>query len=338
MGLPKAVQEQLDQVEQAIKETDHHNSDESPSPIERSDKPTEVQQTPIAKEVISSSPEPEKQDVAIEPTILSRHNVSENVKPKDDWEHKYLVLQGMFRKANEQNKQLVEQVRILEASIESEKIRVPETVSSKTSPDEVSEADVKKYYSPEDIEEMGMDWCKRNIQRMLRINMEHTPVPQKDPDIESIKAELAEKKTNDFYAELARLVPDWAQVNATQAWVDFLNQILPEVGVTYMAVLDDAKARYDAKRVALLFDRYKQSRKQMVAPQVHVVPPVGNQAQVQNEGSMTFEQWHKEYLALPGKYSNNQERLAIEQKRYDDIYASGKVIFDSGPQSRPGFI
>jgi hypothetical protein len=170
---------------------------------------------------------------------------------------------------------------------------------------------------------------------MIRIQRENTPVPQKDPDIESIKMELTEKKRSDFYAELAKLVPDWKQVNSTKAWTDFLNGILPEVGVTYMAVLDDATSRYDAKRVALLFERFKQTKK-TANPLAQVVPPTGTVAQKPSEGTMPFEQWYDEVRALPGQYTG--DAYAEKVKHYDNLYATGKVTFGSAPSPQRGFI
>jgi hypothetical protein len=336
MGLPKAVMEQLDNIEEAIKKSENPPADDLGLTSNASSKPVEVPEIPVVDANQPLSPEPGKEDVAPIATILSRQETQPNDKQTGDWEHKYSVLQGMFRKQNEQNKQLVEQIKILEEEVESlNKASTKTTVHEQDQHIEVTDSDVRKYYSNEDIEEMGMDWCKKNILRMLRIQRENTPVPQKDPDIESIKSELAEKKTSDFYAELVRLVPDWKQINSTKAWTDFLLGILPEVGVTYMAVLDDATSRYDAKRVALLFDRFKESKKK-VNPVAQIVPQAGTVVQKPSEGIMSFEQWDKEVRALPGQYKG--EAFTEQVKHYDNLYATGKVMLDSPNQAQQGFI
>lgn len=336
MELPKAVMEQLSKVEAAIKESENPSTDDLGTPSDASLKTVEVPETPAVEAIQLPTSEPDQEEVAPVATILSRKETQPNDKNTGDWEHKYSVLQGMFRKQNEQNKQLVEQVKTLESEIESQKrVQIQPPVHENNQHIEVTEDDVHKYYSPEDIEEMGMDWCKRNLLRMIRIQRENTPVPQKDPDIESIKMELTEKKRSDFYAELAKLVPDWKQVNSTKAWTDFLNGILPEVGVTYMAVLDDATSRYDAKRVALLFERFKQTKK-TANPLAQVVPPTGTVAQKPSEGTMPFEQWYNEVRALPGQYTG--DAYAEKVKHYDNLYATGKVTFGSAPSPQRGFI
>lgn len=336
MELPKAVMEQLSKVEAAIKESENPSTDDLGTPSDASLKTVEVPETPEVEAIQLPTSDPDQEEVAPVATILSRKETQPNDKNTGDWEHKYSVLQGMFRKQNEQNKQLVEQVKTLESEIESQKrVQIQPPVHENNQHIEVTEDDVHKYYSPEDIEEMGMDWCKRNLLRMIRIQRENTPVPQKDPDIESIKMELTEKKRSDFYAELAKLVPDWKQVNSTKAWTDFLNGILPEVGVTYMAVLDDATSRYDAKRVALLFERFKQTKK-TANPLAQVVPPTGTVAQKPSEGTMPFEQWYDEVRTLPGQYTG--DAYAEKVKHYDNLYATGKVTFGSAPSPQRGFI
>jgi len=336
MELPKAVMEQLSKVEAAIKESENPSTDDLGTPSDASLKTVEVPETPAVEAIQLPTSEPDQEEVAPVATILSRKETQPNDKNTGDWEHKYSVLQGMFRKQNEQNKQLVEQVKTLESEIESQKrAQIQPPVHENNQHIEVTEDDVHKYYSPEDIEEMGMDWCKRNLLRMIRIQRENTPVPQKDPDIESIKMELTEKKRSDFYAELVKLVPDWKQVNSTKAWTDFLNGILPEVGVTYMAVLDDATSRYDAKRVALLFERFKQTKK-TANPLAQVVPPTGTVAQKPSEGTMPFEQWYDEVRTLPGQYTG--DAYAEKVKHYDNLYATGKVTFGSAPSPQRGFI
>lgn len=335
MELPKAVMEQLNNVEAAIKESENPQMDDPGTLYYASAKNVEVPETPAVEANQLPTLEPDQEEVATVATILSRKETQPNDKNTSDWEHKYSVLQGMFRKQNEQNKQLVEQVKALESELESQKrVQIQSMIHESNQHIEVTEDDVHKYYSPEDIEEMGMDWCKRNLLRMIRIQRENAPVPQKDPDIESIKMELTEKKRSDFYAELAKLVPDWKQVNSTKAWTDFLNGILPEVGVTYMAVLDDATSRYDAKRVALLFERFRQTNK--VSPLAQVVPPTGTVAQKPSEGTMPFEQWDSEVRALPGKYHG--DAYAEKVKHYDNLYATGRVTFGSAITPQRGFI
>lgn len=335
MELPKAVMEQLNNVEAAIKESENPQMDDPGTLYYASAKNVEVPETPAVEANQLPTLEPDQEEVATVATILSRKETQTNDKNTSDWEHKYSVLQGMFRKQNEQNKQLVEQVKALESELESQKrVQIQPMIHESNQHIEVTEDDVHKYYSPEDIEEMGMDWCKRNLLRMIRIQRENAPVPQKDPDIESIKMELTEKKRSDFYAELAKLVPDWKQVNSTKAWTDFLNGILPEVGVTYMAVLDDATSRYDAKRVALLFERFRQTNK--VSPLAQVVPPTGTVAQKPSEGTMPFEQWDSEVRALPGKYHG--DAYAEKVKHYDNLYATGRVTFGSAITPQRGFI
>lgn len=343
MELPTAVQEQLDKVLAAKKAEETPVVEASPKQPEMTvEQPIEenpAEEQPISEEI----PLPEPQGVA-EPTALTRQADRQNVQypvqtqsQHDDWQHKYSVLQGMFRKQGEQIKQLSEQVHALEDENGSLKEQAKKSVQSLS----VTDADVEKYYTAEDIEEYGIDYCRRNLERTLRIQRDTAPKqPEKNADIERIKAELEAQKEQAFYDSLDSLVPGWEKINQSQEWLTFLKTVQPEIGVTYDAILTDAVNRRDAHRVSLLFKKFTDAQKSCSPMSQQVVPrPSGNATQPQSDDSISYEEWINRMNSLPSR-GLSSDALYREEAKLRKMMAEGKVRSGKAPATsqRVGFI
>lgn len=77
-----------------------------------------------------------------------------------------------------------------------------------------------------------------------------------------------------FWDDLAEQVPEWAAINASQEWLDWLMQ--PDVfsGRTRNDGLQDAFAKFDARRAVAIFEAFKaeDARARPTAPGTHVDP------------------------------------------------------------------
>lgn len=232
--LPEQVQRQLDAADQIVEGLTTPPPDDPPAPPEE----------PPA--------EPPAQDPPPPPPPATSDET--------DWKQKYLSLQGVHRS----------DINRLNGEIDLLKAKVAELTTRPAEPPKPPEpAPAKKLVTEQDVEAFGPDLVDM-IRRAAReiADEEMGPIKAK---LEATEAELAATKgtvetvattqsrsTKDkFMGELAQLVPDWSTVNADTGFLQWLNEVDAFAGVPRQELLDDAAAKFDAQRVARIFNAYK---------------------------------------------------------------------------------
>ena len=81
--------------------------------------------------------------------------------------------------------------------------------------------------------------------------------------VSTLEATLAELKGDTtatreerFYADLQKSVPSFTQLNEDRGFIDWLAQPHPYLGIPRQALLDQAAAKFDAKKAAAIFNEY----------------------------------------------------------------------------------
>lgn len=76
-----------------------------------------------------------------------------------------------------------------------------------------------------------------------------------------------------FWDDLAALVPEWSEINASQQWLDWLNVREVFSGRTRNDGLQNAFAEHDARRVAAIFNAFKAEDERAPTAAPHFVDP-----------------------------------------------------------------
>ena len=255
MTLPKAVAaatEELAALEQQLQapvepETlpDGQTEDTHPAP---EPSPEPVQAAPVAS---TDVPHPEPQEV-----------------PEEKWEHKYRRLQGKY---DAEVPRLHAQVRELQgvlAQMQQQMQAPPPPAEQPKEPD--------KYVSDEDVANYGEDFV--DIQR--RITLDATRELRKQ--VEELKAQLAQQGSQvqsvSFEARLLKAVPDFEQINADPAWIEWLNEVDPLIRGPRRAIAQQAYANGDVEAVKSYVDLWRKSQ----AP-AQPAPAVSRQQELQRQ-------------------------------------------------------
>lgn len=244
MSLPSQVQEQADAAarhfqqlgnteakgDQAV--TDSPASEHSPEDVrgQQSDDEAPAEQERQAEH--QSNPEPERGAAY--------------------WQHRFNVSEGRLQSVTDENRTLKETIRQREQRI-AELEQSEGHQSGSLTPGEVTELDKLK-------DEYGSDLIGA-IQAMIQHNL-----PQSNPNderVEKIEQRLQreEQERNDdreakFWERLQQRVPRLAEINADQAFLQWLGGVDRFSGATRQQLLNDARNELDADRVANIFDAY----------------------------------------------------------------------------------
>ena len=255
MTLPKAVAaatEELAALEQQLQapvepETapDGQTEDAHPTP---EPSPEPVTAAPVAS---TDVPHPEPQEV-----------------PEEKWEHKYRRLQGKY---DAEVPRLHAQVRELQgvlAQMQQQMQAPPPPAEQPKEPD--------KYVSDEDVANYGEDFV--DIQR--RITLDATRDLRKQ--VEDLKAQLAQQGSQvqsvSFEAQLLKAVPDFEQINADPAWIEWLNEVDPLIRAPRRAIAQQAFVAGDVEAVKSYVDLWRKSQ----AP-AQPAPAVSRQQELQRQ-------------------------------------------------------
>lgn len=252
MTLPKAVAaatEELAALEQQLQ-----------APVEPETPPDGQTETPPAPE---PSPEPAPT------TQVASSDVSSEV-PEEKWEHKYRRLQGKY---DAEVPRLHQQVKELQAALQQMQHQAQQPPPP---PAPEKPAEPERYVSDEDVANYGEDFV--DIQR--RITLDATRELRKQ--VEELKTQLAQQGSQvqsvSFEARLLKAVPDFEQINADPAWIEWLNEVDPLIRGPRRAVAQQAYANGDVEAVKSYVDLWRKSQ----AP-AQPAPTVSRQQELQRQ-------------------------------------------------------
>jgi hypothetical protein len=87
------------------------------------------------------------------------------------------------------------------------------------------------------------------------------------PQVQAVAHKQAMNTEQQFWADLTGMIPNWRQVNDSDAFQTWLLEIDPLTGITRQTYLEDAQRALDARRVGAFFRTWLESTGQAVVAQ-----------------------------------------------------------------------
>lgn len=259
MALPRHLQEQLDQANATL---DAINTPQQPAP--------EPQALEPQAQVAEPEPQPEPTTAAPEPQAPQEPQAQSQQQP-DVWEHKYKTLQGLF---NREVPTLQGKVKDLEAKLTQAVDRLNAAADAKTATPE------PQALNPQDVENFGQDLVDM-VARVSRASLGDVGkvfeqrLARIEEALQGTTQQVAVTAEQSFFDRIGKLVPDWEQLNANQAFLAWLTEIDPILGLPRQAALDQAQQSLNADRAVAVFNAYKATLPQ--APTKPTSSPVDKQ-------------------------------------------------------------
>lgn len=176
----------------------------------------------------------------------------------DVWEARYKSLQGLFNK----------EVPVLQHQVKELTARLQEMEQAKKV-EQTQPKEQKPTVDPKDVEAFGSDLVEM-VQRVAnqilggvaaKVDGTLSGVVQRIAALEQVvqgtTQTVAYTAEQTFFAQLSKAVPDWEEVNADQRFLSWLGAVDPVLGASRQAALDAAQKALDARRVAAIFNAFK---------------------------------------------------------------------------------
>lgn len=237
MALPKQVQKDIQDIEEFEKRV----------AAQQEEPKSETEEQPEETETVEESPkaeveEPVEEEKPKEPTVSE---------VTDDFKQKYNTLRGKYDaevpRLHQQVKELVAEVQALK----EEKAKIEEAP-----PEPVS------LITDEDKEEFGEDLI--NIARKAAKEEFQPLIESQRAEIASLKEQLATTGSQvtevSFEQRLAQRVPDFARINQTPEWVEWLNEYDPMSRAPRRNLAQLAYQNGDVEAVADYVEMFKQTQ------------------------------------------------------------------------------
>lgn len=220
--------------------------------------PPEAHDEPVEDREPAPAPEPQPPAPAAQPPAPSED---------DTWRARYFTLKGMY---DADVPRLHARVKELEAEL-SAKPPAPE-------PPQEPPADAPITLTQKDIDEFGPDLI--DVIKRAAVDIAGPQIAALQAEIKTLKAtasEAASKATETaeaqgadrrqrYFTDLAKAVPDYAEINANQMFLDWLGQTDPLSGRIRQEFLDSAFQSFDVERTAKLFTTWKETTSPAPAP------------------------------------------------------------------------
>jgi hypothetical protein len=329
MAVPEQVRKQTEAVQKLY---DEISEDGSPVSSETSSAETHLQEVSSADSVQEPAPESPP--------------VEQGGDNQDDWQQKYQTLQGMYNadvpRLNAQVQELTQrgqQMEQLVATMQAVPAPTPEPVAPVSS---LTDDEVEEYGESIDIMRKVSQEVAGHYQQQLssmqdRINeLQGTVVPR----VEQIANQQAQSAEQSFWSSLQSTVPNWREVNDSEAFQSWLLETDPLSGLTRQTYLDDAQRNMDVTRVASFFQSWQSATGASVAQpnrtasnselEMQVTPGKGRTSGApQSGGAKTYTPQDItkffEKVRTGGFNGKEKERDAIER----DIFAAqsdGRIV------------
>lgn len=230
--LPKQVQEAAERANRIHQEI--YGNTEAPAPDAA---PAEV--------VATAEPAPAPAPVA-EPAPAPA--------PAEDasWQRKYEVLDGKYRA---EVPRMAGQIRDLNATIETLRAEIA-TVKVAPAP---APTPIEGMTREQVVESFGEDFAKAVAAEAARVVREQTDGLRSEllPKIEGVQQQARTSAREGFIRDLARQVPDFAEIDATEGFTAFLDEIDGMSGRSRRDFFNEADKANDASRIAQFFKAFK---------------------------------------------------------------------------------
>lgn len=294
MNIPKSVQAQTDAADAARSEA---YEVQEPEPT----KPAAAQSEPKKD---GTPAEPETRDAAY-------------------WRHRFEVVQGIANKNAEESRSLRQENADLKAKLEEKPKGEGNASEVKTALLEGLPESVVDEYGPDLIDAIAK----------IAANASKTAAPPNEIEtlksqVNSMTEERRQERQAQMMADLERAVPDWQQVQSSQAGQDWLLAYDPNTGKQRNDILVKAAAEFQTQTVINLYQDMKSEIGSRKPPENQVQPQQSRSTTQTPAGGKTWtraeiNQFYKD-RTQPGKISDEQAS-AIEH----DIFlaqSEGRII------------
>ena len=291
-------------------------------------------QAPVEPETLSDgqtedthpTPEPSPEPALAAPVAST--DVPPEV-PEEKWEHKYRRLQGKY---DAEVPRLHQQVKELQAALQQMQHQVQQAPPP---PPPETPAEPERYVSDEDVANYGEDFV--DIQR--RITLDATRELRKQ--VEELKAQLAQQGSQvqsvSFEARLLKAVPDFEQINADPAWIEWLNEVDPLIRGPRRAIAQQAYTNGDVEAVKSYVGLWRKGQTTKPAAQ----PPVSREQELQRQvqpsrasAAVPASGGKKVYTRGEANAVFNKMQALVAQGRLDEAKRLDAEISDAFAEGR----
>jgi hypothetical protein len=153
--------------------------------------------------------------------------------------------------------------------------------------------DLKKFFTPEQIEEYGESQCELLARTAMKAGNQSKadiqaavdealkPIREREQRQQQQRQEDAKSR---FYAELAKLVPNYQAIDIDPLWLGWLNEEDPDSGIERNEILAKHARKGDAPRVAAMFNQFLKASGASPTPPKPSVMPEGGAAGARGNG------------------------------------------------------
>ncbi len=208
---------------------------------------------PANPQVVANAAELVPPPITNEPTSVQQQQpapaLEPAAEPKEDFEHKYRVLQGMY---SADVTAIKKQLAAITNQFQGVVRELNALKATREAPAQAPAVD------PKDVENFGadiMEMVQRYIQR--RVADLEGRMAAFEQTVNGVTRQTALTREQQFYATLDSLVPDWREVNVNERWLAWLAEVDPVYGAPRQAALDAAYSQMNAPQVANVFKAYK---------------------------------------------------------------------------------
>lgn len=213
-----------------------------------------------------------------------------------------------------------------------------EAIASKTSRSDMFEGVITQE-DTDSIGEEAVDILKRttiqateNATAPLKEEIKRLKKAEADNLANRAKTEREKAYNEQFLKPLAKLVPDYQDLDLDQGFMTYLEDVDPSTGQLRKTLFSKAEASMDAKRTADFFIEYKNSKNSKQSILEQKVTPVANSAgsandiQDQVQDSFTMDEVSEYYRDHEkGKYRGKENEWNILEARIDRAYINGNI-------------
>lgn len=251
--------------------------------------------------------------------------------------------EGTIRRQNEQAAEQraahEQQVAALQAEIAERDRRIQETKVQQERSRPVSDEDIKRWFTPEQIKTFGVDGCKELAGSMRAMHAEigraevQAEVAALRNEVQQDREQAQKMRADAFNSAVTALCPDWLTIDGKTEFRQWLGTIDPISGETYRDLGVKAKQALDHKRFVAVYLKYKESLPPSPAAPQRGMLPTGRpssepRTDVQEKPGVTKQElvdFNRRY-AQDRKFRQTTARDSAKQKIADLMARGAKMV------------
>lgn len=263
MALPKAIQEQVDQLDQFEQETAAAQAIGDPGQTEPN--PDQAQTAPVVDAApAQTQAAPDHQAVGLTPAEVQRLKTIEG-----KYSAEVPRLHNTLREQETALGAMRSELEAMRGRLDDAGRQAAEKVVT-TKDDDVFGADLVEMVR----RVAGAEFRNQSSSFITEVDKRLMPLREQVGQVSQNQAVTAEDR---FWSKLNADVPDWEAINAGEGWQRWLNEYDPVAGATRQAALDNAQNKMDAGRIAAMFKLFKSQDPAFAKPSAAPQPNAAQQ-------------------------------------------------------------